>query len=130
MHIPETKPLSGLLRDVLTDLQEIVRSEVRLARAEVREEAGKAANAGKLSAAGAVFALYAGGFLLLAVVRLLDSQMATWLSALLVAVAAGILGVALLAAGRKRLKDVKAKPEKTIDSVKENLQWNTSRPQH
>jgi len=130
MHIPETKPLSGLLRDVLTDLQEIVRSEVRLARAEVREEAGKAANAGKLSAAGAVFALYGGGFLLLAIVRLLETQMATWLSALLVAVASGILGAALLAAGRKRLKDVKAKPEKTIDSVKENLQWNTSRPQH
>ncbi len=130
MHIPETKPLSGLLRDVLTDLQDIVRSEVRLARAEVREEAGKAANAGKLAAAGAVFALYAGGFLLLAIVRLLDTRMATWLSALLVAVAAGILGAALLAAGRKRLKDVKAKPEKTIDSVKENLQWNTSRPQH
>lgn len=127
MHIPETKPLSGLLRDVLTDLQEIVRSEVRLARAEVREEAGKAANAGKLSAAGAVFALYAGGFLLLAIVRLLDTQLATWLSALLVAVATGILGAALFAAGRKRLKDVKAKPEKTIDSVKENLQWNTSR---
>lgn len=130
MNLPEAKPLSGLLRDVLTDLQEIVRSEVRLARAEVREEAGKAANAGKFAAIGAVFALYAGGFFLLAIVRLLDTQIATWLSALLVAVATGILGFALIAAGRKRLKDVKAKPEKTIDSVKENLQWNTSRPQH
>lgn len=121
------RPLSGILRDVLTDLQEIVRSEVRLARAEVKEEAGKAASAGKLSIIGALLGLYAGGFLLLAIVRLLDTQMATWLSALLVALATGILGFALFSAGRKRLKDIKPKPEKTIESVKENLQWNTSR---
>jgi len=127
MQVPDAKPLSGLLGDVLRDLQEIVRSEVRLARAEVREEAGKAAQAGKLAGTGAVLGLYAGGFLLLAVVRLLDTQMATWLSALVVALVVAAIGGALLAAGRKRLKDVKAKPEKTIDSVKENLQWNTSR---
>jgi hypothetical protein len=127
MEVRDTKPLAGLLGDVLRDLQEIVRSEVRLARAEVKEEAGKAAHAGKLAGMGAVLGVYAGGFFLLAIVRLLDTRLATWLSALVVAVVVGVIGAGLLAAGRKRMKDVKAKPEKTIDSVKENLQWKTSR---
>ena len=40
-----TRSIGDVLKDILEDVQQIVRAEVRLARAEVREEFGKAKSA-------------------------------------------------------------------------------------
>ncbi len=119
------KPLSEIVRDVMGDFQEIVRSEVRLAKTEVREEAGKAANAAKMAAAGGLLALYALGLLLLSLVWALQLEMSAWASALLVGGVLAVISVVMLNVGRKRMKTVSIKPERTIDSVKENLQWKS-----
>lgn len=119
------KPLSEIVRDVMGDFQEIVRSEVRLAKTEVREEAGKAANAAKMAAAGGLLALYALGLLLLSLVWALQLEMSAWASALLVGGVLAVISFVMLNVGRKRMKTVNIKPERTIDSVKENLQWKS-----
>lgn len=124
MNITRDRPLADIVREVVSDFQDIVRSEVKLAKAEVREETSKAASAAKLSAIGALLGLFSFGFLALTAVRALELRFAPWLSALIVALGLGIPAAALWFAGKGRLKQVHPKPDKTIESIKENLQWN------
>ena len=65
-----------------------IRSEFRLAKTEIREEAVVAGKAATIAGSGAVLALYAGGFLLLACVYALQLVVAAWLAALIVTVGA------------------------------------------
>ena len=53
------RSFADVLQDIVGNIQEIVRSEVRLAKAEISEEARKAKPAGLSIAAGAVFGLCA-----------------------------------------------------------------------
>ena len=74
-------------------------------------------------AAGAVLGLYGLGFLLLAAVYGLSLVIAPWLAALLVVVVLGIFVAILVSSGRNRLRQVDPVPEKTVQSIKENVQW-------
>lgn len=62
------RPISDIFHEIGTHLTEIVRSEVRLARAEIRQDATQLAKASLFLVVSAVFALYAFGFILLAAV--------------------------------------------------------------
>jgi uncharacterized membrane protein YqjE len=115
------RPMAEVFRDIIGNVQEMVRSEVRLARVEIRDEAAKTARAGALLAAGAVLAMIAGVFVLVCIAQLLDLIMPDWAAALVVALALGIPAAILITKGRDRLKV--PVPEKTIESVKENVEW-------
>ena len=115
------RPMAEVFRDIVGNVQEMVRSEVRLARVEIRDEASKTARAGAMLAAGAVLAMIAGVFLLVCLAQLLDLIMPDWAAALIVALAMGIPAMILISRGRDRLKV--PMPEKTIENVKENVEW-------
>ena len=72
---------------------------------------------------GVLLGLYALGFLLLAITRVLALVVDPWLAALIVGVAILVISLAMVSAGKKRMKQVKVVPEKTVDTVKENVQW-------
>jgi Flp pilus assembly protein protease CpaA len=72
---------------------------------------------------GAVLGLYGIGFLLLAAVYGLSLVMAPWLAALLVGGVLTIISLILVASSRSQLKQIDPTPEKTIQTVKENVQW-------
>jgi uncharacterized membrane protein len=112
-----------VLQDIFGNIQELIRSEVRLAKAEVREEAGKAGKAIGTLGAGAVAGMYTIALLLVAGVLALAMILPAWLAALLVACVTGITAAALISEGRAQLKKVNAPPQRTIDNVKENLEW-------
>lgn len=112
-----------VLQDIVGNIQEIIRSEFRLAKTEIREEASKAATPLKLWVIGAVLGLYAFGVALFTIVMAMSLVMATWLAALIVSVVLGIVAIALVSVGAKRLKYVHKVPERTIESLKENVQW-------
>ena len=118
-----TRSIPDILRDAVGHIQEIVRSEIRLAKVEVTEQAGKARNAGIMLGAGSVFGLFAAALLLAACVCALALVMAAWLAALVIAILCGIIGAALLAMGRTRLKQVNPKPEKTVQTLREDVEW-------
>ena len=112
-----------VLQDIVGNIQEIIRSEFRLAKAEVKQEASKAAPPLKMIVVGAVIGFYASGFLLFTLMMGLATIVATWLAALIVGAVLGIVALTLIIAASKGLKHVNAVPERTIETMKENVQW-------
>ncbi len=119
----QPRSFAGVVEDIVGNVQGIIRSEVRLAKTEIKEETAKAGRAGGMLGGGAVLGLYALGFALLAGFFALEYVVAPWLAALIVAVVTGIIAAVLASMGWKRLKQAHPRPEKTIDTMKENVQW-------
>ena len=116
------RSIPEILHDALANIQDIVRAEVRLAKAELGEELNAARSGGLLLGMGAVAAIFSTLFLLLACVYALARVVPDWAAALIVAAAVGVAAAVTLSAGLKRLKTIKAAP-KTAASLKENVQW-------
>ena len=68
---PTDRPVTEVLKDITANVQEMVRSEIRLARAEISEETQKTISAGKLLGAGAGLGVLAVGFVLAGVALVL-----------------------------------------------------------
>jgi uncharacterized membrane protein YqjE len=117
------RSMTELLQDIIADIQEIVRSEFRLAKAEIQEETAKVARSGIPLIVGLLLGLYALGFILLAAVHALSIVVDAWLAALIVGLGVAVISLILISVGRNRLKGVKVVPEKTIGTMKENVQW-------
>jgi uncharacterized membrane protein YqjE len=117
------RSMAEVLQDIVGNIQEIFRSEFRLAKAEISKETTKAARSSVPLGIGLVLALYAFGFILLAIVHALSAVVDAWLASLIVGVAVLVVSVILVSVGRKRLQQVKVVPEKTIGTMKENVQW-------
>jgi uncharacterized membrane protein YqjE len=124
MATPQTqRSVPEVLQDIVGNLQEIIRSEFRLAKTELKEEAAKAAKPAASFGVGLVMGFYGIGFLLLASVYGLSTVMAGWLAALLVGTILAIVAIALMSSSGKKLKRVNPTPDKTIQSLEENVQW-------
>ena len=119
----ENRSFVDIVEDVVSNVQDIVTSEVHLARAEITAEAKKAAKASRVLGAGVLLAFYGVGLLLLAAVYALMLVIPPWAAALVVFGAVTAIAGTLIIAGRERLKQVHAKPETAIQSMKENVQW-------
>jgi Putative Actinobacterial Holin-X, holin superfamily III len=111
--------VGDLIGQVTKDLSTLMRQELELAKAELKQEATKTGKAaGELGAAG--FAGYmAVLFLSLALTAALAAVMGWGWAALVVAVLWAIAGAVLYAVGRKQLREVRPKPEQTVDTLKE-----------
>ena len=123
MHPDNERSVSEVLQDIFGNVQDIVRSEVRLAKVELKTEASQTAKAGKPLLAGVVLGFYAGGLLLLALVYGLSVVLPPWMAALSVGVVVSLMATILIAIGRGRLRVVNPKPERAVESMKENVQW-------
>jgi uncharacterized membrane protein YqjE len=117
----DKRGMGDVLKDIFGNIQEMVRSEIRLARAEMKEEAGKTAQSAKMLGAGAVMALFGLGFILVAVAQVLAMFMPAWAASLTVGALLGIVGFGLISSGKTHLRA--PTPRKTIENVKENVEW-------
>ena len=116
------RSIPEIVKDVLGNIQDIVRAEVRLAKAELGEELSSARSAGVLLGVGAVAAIFSALFLLLACVYALSRVMPNWAAALIVAAVVGVAAAVTLSRGLKQLKSIQAAP-KTAASLQENVRW-------
>jgi hypothetical protein len=119
----QERAISNVLQDILRSLQEIVRSEVRLAKVEIRDEARQATSSAVWIGAGAVGALSAWAFLLWTIVFALATQMSMWAATLVVAVVLAAAAGILLLGGIKRARQINPIPQRTIATMKENVEW-------
>src|SRR5262245_34555206 len=98
------RSIASLLKDIIGNVQQIIRSEVRLAKAEAAEELSKFRRAIVLLAIGGLLATLALGCLLLGAVYLLAHVVQPWVAAVLVALGVGAIAGALIAVGARQLK--------------------------
>src|SRR5436190_335070 len=102
-HMQRSYP--DVLHDIADNLEEIIRSEIRLAKTAAKEEIARRAKPVATLGIGLAFAFYGFGFLLLAAVYGLSMVMAGWLAALVVGVILAVAAIALISSGRKKLTD-------------------------
>jgi hypothetical protein len=67
-----------------------------------------------------VFAVF---FLLLTIVDALALLMPSWAAALIVGAALAIAATVMLTGGVKRFKQIHPTPERTVETIKENVEW-------
>jgi Putative Actinobacterial Holin-X, holin superfamily III len=114
--------LQELIRSIGADLSLLIRQQVALAKEEVRGIAAEKATGGALLAAAAVFALFVLGFASLAGAAALDLVLPRWAALLIVAGIYLVLAVIAVVIGRSALA-APATPERTKQTVKEDLEW-------
>jgi uncharacterized membrane protein YqjE len=113
-----------LVKQLSTQVSTLVRQEVELAKAEMTEKGKKAGvGAGMFGGAG-VAGLLALGSLTAFLIIVLSLAIPAWASALLVTALWGGVAGALALQGRNELREMgKPVPDKTIETVKEDVQW-------
>lgn len=115
----ENASVGELIGDVARDLSTLMRQELELAKAELRQEAVKGGRAaGSLAGAG-VAGHMALLFLSVALWAALTNVMDGGWAGLIVAVLWGVAAAALYASGRSQLRRVRPTPERTIETLKE-----------
>ena len=113
-----------LLKQLANEMTTLMRQELELAKAEMREKAGKAGPGfGMWGAAGAM-ALLALGALTAFLILALDGAMPNWLAALIVALVYATIAGLLYLRGKRKVDEAGSPvPEQTIDTLKEDVQW-------
>jgi hypothetical protein len=117
----EERPLGDLLHDLVEEGKGLLREEVRLAKAEIRDEAKRASKGGaEIGAGGAL--LYAAVLLLGAtLVLVLATFLPVWAAALIVTVLYAGVGYAAVTHGKKELK--RTEPSRAVQQIKEDGRW-------
>lgn len=93
-----------ILRDIGSNVQDIVRSESRLARAQIRARISSWQSGLLLLGIGALSGFFAVFFALLALVHALSHVLLAWAAALLVSCSLALCAALAITAGSRRLK--------------------------
>jgi hypothetical protein len=128
-QFPETTPeaahvkadntsLGDLLGDVTRDISTLMRQEVELAKAELKQSASRAGKGGGMLAGAGVAGHFVLLFLSLALWWALGTVMGLGRSAVVLAVIWGIVAAVLASVGRKQLNAIKGMPQ-TAETLQE-----------
>jgi uncharacterized membrane protein YqjE len=126
--LPDDQPgtdrsLGDLFGNLTSELSELVRSEMELARVEIREEAAKAGRAAGLLSGGGLIAYLGLGLMAMAAAWGLAEVIDAGWAFLIVGVVIAAIGAVLLMKGRDQLREVRPVPEETVETLKEDAQW-------
>lgn len=119
----EAQGIGALVSGVVSDLQDLFRAEIKLAKTELKEDAQATGKAAGAMVGGGVIGLLGFVFLLLAVMYALALVLPMWASALIVAVVLFVVAAGLVMWGKKELSAAKLGPQQTIATLKEDQQW-------
>lgn len=112
-----------LISELYRDFQRIFTQTIELAKTEMSAKTSQLAKDGVAVAIGGVLAYSGFLFLLLAATAALALVMPFWAAALIVGGLVTIIGGAMAAAGYAKMKKVDLKPERTVQSLKEDREW-------
>ncbi|GAB3648001.1 hypothetical protein GCM10028833_12880 [Glycomyces tarimensis] len=119
----DEQSIGQLVSEAARDVSDLLRKEVELAKAELREEATKASKAGaKLGAASVIgyLALLLASF---AIAWGLAEVMPAGWAFLIVAVVYAIVATVLFINGRKQFRKISPMPRQTVETLKEDATW-------
>ena len=119
----ENRPLGDLFGDLATEMSNLVRQEVALAKVEVAQKAKYVGrNVGYLVVGGAVayvalLAIVAG------IIMLLAKVLPDWGAALIVGIVIGGIGWLLIGKAMLALQHAELTPRETVETLKEDATW-------
>lgn len=138
MNFVDEKPtmteesLADLIRDLRDESITLVRQQIELAKTETNEKIAKTGRNTAFLGAGALIA-YAGLIYLLQFMNWggrqllqtwgLSAEVSLWLMPLILGVVIGTIGYILIQKAISTFKHMKAAPERTLESLKEDQQW-------
>ncbi len=122
MSAPE-RSVGSILQGILDNLQELVRSEVALAKREVAEDLQRGKGAIAMLVAGAAVVLIGVHFLLWTTVYALALRLPIWAATGIVGALFVLVGGLAVANGLKRWQVISFTPERTVATLKENIEW-------
>lgn len=118
------RSVAELMKQLSDQTATLVRQELDLAKAELAEKGKKAGLGAGMFGGATVFGAYALGALTACAILALALAVKSWVAALIVAVVlGGIAGVLALMGTRNVKQGVPPTPERTIESVKQDVQW-------
>lgn len=112
-----------LVRDIVTDVQVIVRKEVELAREELRQGVAGLAQAAGAGGAAAVLGLFTLLFLGVTLGTALTRVLEPWLAWLIVSGVFLLLSLIAALIASSRARNAPLPPTRTQQSIQENVQW-------
>ena len=119
----ENRPLGDPFGDLATEMSNLLRQEVALAKAEVSQKAKYVGrNVGYLVVGGAV-AYAALLAIIAAIIMLLAKVLPNWGATLLVGVVVAIVGWLLISKALMALQQTDLTPRETVETLKEDATW-------
>jgi uncharacterized membrane protein len=121
----QERSIGELFGQLTQDMTLLVRQEIQLARTEMSEKLSRFTT-NLLSVGAGGFVAYLGGLALVAALILAIRDLANIslaLSALIVGAVLAIVGYVMLQRGLKELKRVDLAPRRTVETLKDDVQW-------
>lgn len=121
----EERSIGELFGALSQDVALLVRQEAQLAKTEMQQKLSNVTRDLVALATGGVVALVGGLALTAALILFLIHPigLTPWLAALLVGALMGTIGWVMLQRGLKDLKRTDPTPRRTVDSIKDDIQW-------
>jgi hypothetical protein len=124
-----TEPgLSSLLAGVFDDIQELLKQQLKLFKAEINADMKRTAEAAVLMVAGGFVVLVGMALLCLMLVHLLNwifPHLPMWACYGVVGLGLALIGGGLALLGRSKFRSFNPLPDESLAALKENLEWTT-----
>jgi uncharacterized membrane protein YqjE len=121
MSVSVDRPIAQVLSDIAGNVQHIVRAEMRLAKAELKQDVALLKRGAIFMAVGAVTGILGLALLCLAAVYALASTIPAWAAALIVAIVVSIVAALFFLTARRQISGLGL--PRTSATVQENVQW-------
>lgn len=122
MNESNERSLGTLFRELTQDLSTLFRSEIALAKLEMKQSVTRLGVGGVFFALAAFAALGASVLLVVVAILVLALWMPAWAATLIIAVLMLIGAAVFVMLGRKKMQNLDFRPEATIENVKADLQ--------
>lgn len=127
---PEFESTPSLLRRLVDDIGTLLTQEISLLKAETTQAVGDMKAATISIAMGGAVAFLGSIFLLLAAVYGLSNIVEPWLAALIVGGVVTLIGIIMLATGRRKLEPSAIAPRRTAASLRKDTEMLKGVSQH
>lgn len=124
--VGDPRSTADILKDVVGELQTLVRAELELAKHELTAGITARVQALVFAIVGAIFGLFALGFLGMTAAIALENVLPAWAAWLIVFGVYLLIAVVALLVAKKRATATPMAPEKTKRSIEETKTWATT----
>lgn len=119
---PVSEPVSELVQRASQQLTELVRGELRLAQAEMKEKGKRYGKGGGLFGGAGVVGFLTLQALVASVIAALSVALPVWAAGLIVTAVLGVIAAVLARSGKKQVgRAAPVKPEQTVENVKADV---------